>query len=294
MIKHPRTLPLRLPLPLSTGVSIFPDRTVTIIARPQTSKFLPERLLIKEAAHWKIDAIRVGGRDRALVQNLPGALFAPDAPGRFPGCGEIEIPPAGDLIVQVTYTGPLEAGIPFEACVFGSDDRLPPPVVSTVGKKIETARSAHAIPPNTSVKLSTDPMKHDAWPSRLVIKGASDWIVNDVYVGKVSIFVQSGDVPGSMFSEEAESAICLGHLAVGDMFAVIATYVGTASNAEFVYELYGTLDKAEAGDLPIAAILPMSSGVNSLPANSARITARCQPGGIRDRTAHTSAGSRTT
>ena len=276
--------PLRLPLPMSTGLPIFPTQSTQITARPQTSKFYPERLVIKDAAHWKIDRIRVGDRAGVLVQDLPGAVFASDAPGRFPGCGEIEIPPGGELIVEVTYTGLREAGIPFEACVFGSDDQTPPPVAPTArwggGKKIATARSECPIPTNTSVKLLTDPMKHDVWPSRLVIKCASDWVVNDVCVGEVSIFTQSGDVPGSMFSEDvkdAESAICLGRLAAGDKFSVVATYVGTASDAEFVYELYGTHAESEAADLPIAVILPMSTGISILPSKSAQITSRCQP-----------------
>jgi hypothetical protein len=269
---------------MSNGFNILPTQTAQITVHPQTSKFYPERLLIKEAAHWKIDAIRVGDRDSALVQNLPGSMFAHDAPGRFPGCGEIEIPPGGKLIVQTTYIGPRATGIPFEACVFGSDDQTPLPVVSTARrgteKKIATARSERAIPPNMSVKLPTHPIKHDAWPSRLVIKGASDWVVNDVCVGEVSIFAQSGDVPGSMFSEDAESesAICLGRLAAGDKFSVVATYVGTASDAEFVYELYGTLAESEAADLPIAVILPMTTGVN-IPTNTlAQLTGRCEIG----------------
>jgi hypothetical protein len=290
MIKHLGIYrPRRLPLPLSSGINIPPGRPFLITARPQTRNFYPERLLIKEAAHWKIDEIRVGNRASALVQDLPGTMFAPDAPGRFPGCGEIEIPPGGDLIVQMTYTGPREAGIPFEACVFGSDDQTPPPVVSTArrgtGKKIATARSECAISPNTSVRLFTDPMKHDAWPCRLVIKDASDWVVNDVCVGEVSIFAQSGDVPGSMFSEDSkdgESAICLGRLAVGDKFSVVATYVGTAPDAEFVYELYGTLAESEAADLAIATILPMSSCVPIQTMQWAQVTGRCQlPNGLR-------------
>jgi hypothetical protein len=268
---------------MSNGFNILPTQTAQITVHPQTNKFYPERLLIKEAAHWKIDAIRVGDRDSALVQNLPGSMFAPDAPGRFPGCGEIEIPPGGELIVGVTYTGLREAGIPFEACVFGSDDRTTMPVASTSRrgeKKIATARSERSIPHNRSTKLSTDPMKRDAWPSRLVIKDASDWVVNDVRVGKVSIFAQAGDVPGSMFSEDAKnagSAICLGRLVAGDKFSVIATYMGTASDAEFVYELYETHAESEAADLPIAVILPMSTGIPILPSTSAQITGRCQP-----------------
>lgn len=186
--------PLRLPLSLSSGVTILPSQSAQITVHPQTNKFYPERLLIKEASHWKIDAIRVGDRDSALVQNLPGAMFAPDAPGRFPGCGEIQIPPGGELIVQTTYTGPCATGTPFEACVFGSDDQPPLPTVRQgTGKKITTVRSGRAIPSNMPVKLSTDPMKHDAWPSRLVIEGASDWVVNDVCIGEVSIFAQSGE-----------------------------------------------------------------------------------------------------
>lgn len=272
--------PRRFPLPMSSGVSIFPGQSATLIARPQTNKFYPERLLIKEATLWQIDAIRVGDRPDALVQGLPGKMFGPTAPGRFPGCGEIEIPPGGDLIVELTYTGPREAGIPFEACVFGSDDQTPPLITSTTyqrsEKKIATARSGSAILAGQSTKLCTDPMKCDTWPCRLVIKEASDWIINDVCVGEVSIFAESGDVPGSMFSEGTESVICLGRIAAGETFSVVATYIGHSTGSEFMYELYGTFNESEANALPIAAILPMSSGVNILPERSAQITGRCQ------------------
>jgi hypothetical protein len=271
---------------MSTGLPILPMQLVQITARPQTSKFYPERLLIKDAAHWKIDAIRVGNQASALVQHLPGEMFAPDAVGRFPGCGEIQIPQGGELIVQVTYTGRAKSGLPFEACVFGSDGQ---PLASTanrgVGKKIATVMSSDAIPFNKSVKLSTDPMEHDAWPCRLVIKGASDWVVNDVRVGEVSIFVQSGDVPGSLFAEDFKggaSAICMGHLAAGDKFSVVARYVGT-SDAELVYELYGTNVESEAADLAIASILPMSTGVSIFPTHSAQITGRCPLRGVHGR-----------
>ncbi len=39
---------------------------------------------------------------------------------------------------------------------------------------------------------------------------------------------------------------------------------------------YGTQAEFEAADLPIAAILPMSTGIHILPDTSAQITARCQ------------------
>ena len=278
--------PLRLPLPLSCGVPILPMQTAQITARPQPSKFYPERLLIKEPAHWSIDRIRVGNRAGALVQDLPGMLFAPDAQGRFPGCGEIEIPPGGKLIIEVTYIGTREAGIPFEACVFGSDDPPPPTVMSNAlrdgERKIATARSASPIRVAHSARLSTDPMDREAWPCRLVIKDASSWVVHDVLVGGISIFAQSGDVPGVMFSKDVATEVCLGHLAAGDKFSVDATYVGAASDAEFVYELYGTHAESEAADLPSAAILPMSTGIPILPTQSAQITACCQlPDGLR-------------
>ena len=192
--------PHRFLLPLSSGMTLPPRRGVLITARPQTPKFYPERLLIKDASHWNIDTIHVGPRAGALVKDLPGAVFAPDVPGHFPGCGEIEIPPGGELIIGVTYTGAREGGIPFEACVFGSDDQPTfTPVVRWKGEeRLATVRSSGVVAPNMSERLSTSPMKHDAWLSRLVVEDASDWVVNDVRVGDVSIFAQSGDVPGSL------------------------------------------------------------------------------------------------
>jgi hypothetical protein len=277
-------LPCRFPLPISSGVNILPGQSVSITARPQTSKFYPERLLIKDAFDWRIDNIYIGGYG-AICRDLSGSMFAPDVLGRFPGCGEIEIFSGGDLSISARYIGHKESGIPFEACVFGSDDRMP-----TIArrprqgqKKIATARSECAISAQQTAQLFTDPMKHDAWPCRLLIKNASDWTIHDVCVGEVSIFAQSGYVPGSMFSEEAESEICLGRLTAGDKFSVVATYVGSEPGAEFSYEVYGTHDESEVGSLPVAVILPMSSGCLLRREISAQITGRCQPPAARRR-----------
>lgn len=142
MTRHP----LRIPLPLSSGVPIPPSHSATIVTRPQIDSFYPDRLLIKQAADWMVDTIRWSGG--VIARDLPGSAFAFDASGHFPRSGEIGIPRGGDLIFEVAYTGSSDVGIPLEACVFGSDDRNPPVAATPRSRsgeaKIATARSESA------------------------------------------------------------------------------------------------------------------------------------------------------
>ena len=79
-----------------------------------------------------------------------------------------------------------------------------------------------------------------------------------------------------MLSENSKN--CLGRLPAGVTFTVSATYVGNAPDAALVYELYGTHTEAEAADRPIAAILPMTTGVLIQQLQLAQLTGRCQIG----------------
>jgi len=262
---------------MSSGVNIPPGTLVRITARSQVGEFFPERLLIKGADHWRINEIRAEGRSGALARDLPGAGFAPESLGRFPGCGELSLPSGGELIVKATYEGPLEAGAHFEACIFGSDSQPLPPVASTVrdsakGIRLAAASSDGFVSFGTTVKLSTDPLSRDAWLGRVVIKNASDWIVNDVRFGEVSIFARSGDVPGSMFSELVETAACLGRLAAGDTLSIVATYAGAELGAVLSYDLYGVFAESDTSALPVVSILPLSCGMYIYPWSSAQLT----------------------
>ncbi len=261
-------------------MNIPPGTLTQLTARSQLDEFFPERLLIKEADHWRIDEIRAEGRSGALARDLSGEVFAPESIGRFPGCGELSLPSGGELIVRATYRGPLKAGAPFEACIFGSDGQPLSPIASTTrnsakGAMLTTARSDGLVYPDKTVKLSTDPFSRDSWLGRVAIKNASDWIVNDVLLGEVSIFAQSGDVPGSMFSEIVETSACLGRLAAGDAFSIVATYAGTGAGSALSYDLYGASVESDTSALPVVSILPWSSGLSVPPNRAVQVTARC-------------------
>lgn len=276
----------RFPLPMSTGVWILPGQCATLTARPQLP-FYPERLLIKNAERWRIHEIQVASgsqEPRKLAKSLPGERFALGAPGRFPGAGELLVPAGDQVIVNLEYVGPLEAGEPFEACVFGSDDRaVVSPVVPSSSPKLAAARTECRILPGTSAKLLTDPGEHPLWPDRLAIHDSQDWIVHDVLLGDRSLFAQSGDVPGVLFAKSSHASIQMGRLDAGDRFCVYATYVGAnPGGAELAYDLFGTRDAPAVSIAPRRqAILPMSSGVNILPETSAQMTSRCLPSSPR-------------
>lgn len=69
-------------------------------------------------------------------------------------------------------------------------------------------------------------------PERIFISdgfgGSKDWVVNDVKVGGKSVFAQSGDLPGDMFSSKAvDSLLSFPIVEPGQSIVIVATYVGS-------------------------------------------------------------------
>jgi hypothetical protein len=74
--------------------------------------------------------------------------------------------------------------------------------------------------------------------------GAADWIVNDIKIASRSQFVQSGDIPGDMFSTVAIDSFIkkIEPCQPGDMFEIDVTYVGlNERGANFTAHLEGTV-----------------------------------------------------
>lgn len=72
-------------------------------------------------------------------------------------------------------------------------------------------------------------------PDRLAISnagttgGAQDWIVNDIKIAGKSIFLQSGDIPGDLFSTKAaDSFLTFRTIEPGQSVRIIVTYIGRA------------------------------------------------------------------
>jgi hypothetical protein len=114
---------------------------------------------------------------------------------------------------------------------------------------------------------------------RLTIADAKDWVVHDVRTHGKSILVQSGDLPGEMFSDSAR--VILEPLTAGSLVEVVATYVGSTS-ARLQIELSGST-KTPSSPREFSGFLPMSTGVPILPTQSAQITGRPQVGFLPER-----------
>jgi hypothetical protein len=104
---------------------------------------------------------------------------------------------------------------------------------------------------------------------RFTIADAEDWIVHDIRTHGKSIFVQSGDLPGELFSGSVP--VILAPLAAKDRVEIAATYVGTKAAACLVVELSGTAEPTST-QRAVSYFLPLSTDVPILPTQSAQIT----------------------
>jgi len=266
-----------IPLPFSTAVPILPGQSAQLTARPQVASFWPDRLLIKNAGSWTIQQLTVenkAGAKHSLIETADqgAAAFSyatwHPLPAREVLCGDA-------IVLVVTYRGSKAEGEPFEAALFGWEDRLPAKATNSPGsqKRIsERATSPEARPAET-IKLPWTIASPTLFVDRVTIANAEDWIVNDIRTRGKSIFVQAGDVPAEMFSDAAD--VILEPLKEGDLVLVLATYIGRESSARFTIELFGTATPPRV-PRTLSYFLPASTGVPILPTQSAQITARPQ------------------
>ncbi len=276
--------PRRLILPLSSGVNIFPGSALALTSRSQVDQLWPRRLLIKHADRWVVDRVRVNERTQ-LSQKIPGKTFAAETASSLL---RLDVPlEAGenfDLIVR--YVGPRAEGELFECCLFGDEQRDEPrgeqrDVSAIETESIDASSGKKLVRPHetAALVLSRDRRATGSrpfWPERLTIRDAPDWIVCDVQVRGKTLLVQDGDLPGVMFSGGANSPlICMGLLEPGNEILVTATYVGAREGGStLACQLSGPRHEKDRSTDASTAILPMSTGVNILPYNSATITGR--------------------
>jgi hypothetical protein len=265
----------RIPLPLSTGVAVFPGQSAQITARPQVDTFWPDRLLIKNAGSWTIEELTVkskAGSKHSLIETADQAAFSYDTwhplPAREVLCAEA-------VILVVTYRGSNVEGEVFEAALFGWEGSLPTKAAnrpSSTQRLSERATSPEVRPAQT-VKLPWTIASPALFVDRVVIANAEDWIVTDIRTRGKSIFLQYGDVPAAMFSDAAD--VILEPLKGGDLVFIVATYIGRESSARLTVELSGT---ATPPPVPraLSYFLPASTNVPILATQSAQITCRPQ------------------
>jgi hypothetical protein len=131
-----------------------------------------------------------------------------------------------------------------------------PPRAAVVDAPLPTQANRDILPMSTSVPiLPTQSAQITGRPQTLVFKigrfvisnagtsgGSADWIVNDIKIGNVSQFVQSGDVPGDMFATNAiDTFVRFAPAQTAMDVVVVVTYIGlNESGCPFFGAMVGT------------------------------------------------------
>jgi hypothetical protein len=130
------------------------------------------------------------------------------------------------------------------------------PAAAVVDAPLPTQANRDILPMSTGVPiLPTQSAQITGRPQTLVFKigrfvisnagtagGAADWIVNDIKIGNVSQFVQSGDVPGDMFATNAiDTFVRFAPAQTAMDVVVVVTYIGlNESGCPFFGAMVGT------------------------------------------------------
>ena len=267
----------RIPLPLSSVVNVLPGQSAQITARPQVESFWPDRLLIKNADHWEIHRLAVGGGKSpwlpSLIEEGPrrASVFSLDT---WHPLTKHEVTCGEDIVMVMTYTGPNEQGERLEASLFGWVGCLPATSdrhEADTSKRVSERAESKSVQAGEMVALPITVASPTLFVDRFTIADAEDWIVHDIRTHGTSILLQNGDLPGGLFSGSAP--VILKPLAADDRVEIAATYVGNKTTACLVVELSGTA-KPPSVRRAVSYFLPMSTDVPILPTQSAQITGR--------------------
>ncbi len=212
--------PIRLILPMTSGVKILPGTSAKITAQPQDD-FRIDGLFIEDAADWVVSDLLVDGQSQFVqVGDVPGSMFS----GQAQGCGmRLAVAPAGSNVsVVVTYVG-FRDSREFRCLALGTlPGDGPTPETSRL---ILPLSSGVGVLPNKSAQITAKPDRHFR-PERLVIHNGQDWTVNEVKVGNRSQLLQSGDVPGSAFDASVTCALRMESVSPKTDLVLVVTYVG--------------------------------------------------------------------
>lgn len=268
----------RLLLPFSTAVKVLPGQSAQISARPQLVSFWPDRLLIKNADRWDVQRLAVGmGKSpwSSLIddeqQRRRASVFSLDT---WQPLIQRELLLGEPIVIDVTYTGSNEQGECFEAAVFGWDACPPAPrserSAMDTSKCISERAESKDVRADEMAMLTMTVALPTLFVDRLTITEAKDWIVHDIRVHGKTIFAQSGDLPGDLFSGAVP--VILAPLAAKDRVEIAATYVGSKPTSRLVVELSGTA-KPTSDRRGVSCFLPLSTDVPIVPAQCAQIAA---------------------
>ncbi len=216
--------------PLAAGQS---ERVVAAISsRRQVHHFRAERILLTADPGWRVDDVLMGGKSQVAPHGkLPAELFGSHVVGSGIRAFDRIARPI-DVELAVTRVGGAWAGSAvLVGAILGS---------ATYEPRVVAVRSRARVLPGGLDLCELDltcPVEVD----RFVVEDGADWIVNDLRVDGKSLFAQSGDVPGEMFSPETlDNFVHFGVIRAGSRVSVLATYVGNDPDGRlFAGELRG-------------------------------------------------------
>lgn len=227
-------IPLHLP-------RVAPRQPTRVVGRATNGAVYVERLHISGAAtpggaaDWIVNDVEIDGRSQLTSKDLPGALFgAGGVTASFNGFDPVERD--HELVVVVTYVGPNPEGVPFYGAIVGVKPAQRPTIVPIAPKE-----PLPLLAPTTILAR----MQNAAFQIQRIeiVDSAADWIVHDIKIAGKSQFIQSGDMPGDMFSTNAiDSFIKIEPCEPSVAFEIVVTYIGlNEPGAIFTARLEGTV-----------------------------------------------------
>jgi hypothetical protein len=258
----PRALSYFLPMSTSaTSVRIRPNQCAQITGRPQLSvAFLPERLVITNAADWIVNDIKIGNTSWfAQGGDIPALAFDSSAVGNHLMLGPVQL--AQDFLVITTRAPSCTEAAPFLCGVQGrgvehvplkkegtrtnsTEDRdksisidkprLILPLTPDAANAHRVGPPISRIPPNQKTRLVVRPI-HGAFAIKNLfisnagtLGGSADWVVNEIEIDGHPQQVPK-DISGTLFGSRSLARVSFEGLAVIERdheLALTVTYVG--------------------------------------------------------------------
>jgi hypothetical protein len=191
----------------------------------------------------------------APQSQYPGFQWVPGY-GTVPGHWERERSPYVGSWYDMIGPSVGSDGGSFPQGISPQGDAVILPRAAVVDAPMPTQANRDILPMSTGVPiLPTQSAQITGRPQTLVFKigrfvisnagtagGSADWIVNDIKIGNVSQFVQSGDVPGDMFATNAiDTFVRFAPAQTAMDVVVVVTYIGlNESGCPFFGAMVGT------------------------------------------------------
>jgi hypothetical protein len=217
----------------ATSPKVAGHETVKLPLRVANPSLFADHLTIMGAQSWVVNNICVHGKSIFVQEgDIPGEMFSVGGHANII-LGSLTV---GDLIeVEATYLGDAPFGrLVIELSGTTRPPRQPP--ANTIFLPMSTG--VHILP-TTSAQITGRPQKRlmppgcAFLPERVVVAKTEGWCLNDIKVGTLSQFVQSGDVPGVAFSSDGLGChVRFQPVRSQQDFVIVITYVGDRETGE--------------------------------------------------------------